>query len=88
MAPDGVVEALVEARLPSEIPVGLSPAFGVDPLKQTQWRAFVVRLRVDPEKRSLGYVTKQLRAFLLPPVEALTQTRPFQMTWLPGGPWS
>ncbi|MBI3021968.1 MAG: nucleotidyl transferase AbiEii/AbiGii toxin family protein [Candidatus Omnitrophica bacterium] len=74
--------------LPVEVPAGLSPAFGADPLKQTQWRAFIGRLRLGTEKRSLGWVLEGLRAFLMPPVEALTQKQPFQMTWSPRGPWN
>jgi len=74
--------------LPVEVPVGLSPAFGTDAVKQTQWRAFVGRLRLDTGKRSLGNVIEGLRAFLMPPVEALTHKRPFQMKWPPRGPWS
>lgn len=84
------IQATFERRrtpLPAKVPVGLSPAFGTDPAKQTQWRAFVGRLRLDPKKRSLGEVIEGLRVFLMPPVEALTQKRPFQMMWPPGGPW-
>jgi len=73
--------------LPVEIPVGLSPAFGADPIKQMQWRAFVGRLRLDTEQRSLGEVLEGLRAFLMPPVEALTRAQPFRMQWPPRGPW-
>ena len=73
--------------LPAEVPVGLSPAFGADTLKQTQWRAFVGRLRLNTKQRALSDVLEGLRSFLMPPLEALTHKRPFQMTWPPGGPW-
>ena len=73
--------------VPVEIPVGLSPAFGEDSVKQTQWRAFMGRIRLDAGKRSFGEVLDGLRTFLMPPVEALTQQQPFQRTWPPGGPW-
>jgi len=73
--------------LPAEIPVGLSPAFGADNLKQTQWQAFVGRLRLNTKQRALSDVLEGLRSFLMPPLEALTHKRPFQMTWPPGGPW-
>lgn len=73
--------------LPSGLPTGLSPAFGADAVKQTQWRAFVGRLRLDTGKGSLGQVLEDLRAFLMPPVEALSQKQPFRMTWPPRGPW-
>jgi len=73
--------------LPKEMPVGLSPAFGADAAKQPQWQAFVGRLRLDAGNRSLGEVLERLRAFLMPPVEALARRQPFRMTWLPRGPW-
>lgn len=75
--------------LPGEVPVGLSRAFGSDPVKQTQWRAFVRRLRggVGGEADSLDAVLGKLRDFLMPVVETLVQERPFKKKWPPGGPW-
>jgi hypothetical protein len=75
--------------LPAEAPVGLSRAFGSDTVKQTQWRAFVRRLRggAGRETDSLDTVLGKLREFLMPPVEALLQERPFGKSWTPGGTW-
>lgn len=74
--------------LPIGVPVGLSPAFGEDTDKQTQWRAFLGRLHLDAGKESLSDVVSELRDFLMPPVEALVKKLPFTVKWPPGGPWS
>jgi hypothetical protein len=71
---------------PTEVPTGLSPSFATDPVKQTQWRAFHRRLRLDGGK-SLDDTLEALRAFLMPPVEAWGHRKPFRGTWRPGGPW-
>ena len=88
----GAIDATFKRRrtsLPAETPVGLSRAFGSDPVKQTQWRAFVRRLRggAGREADPLDAVLGKLRDFLMPPVEALAQERPFKKSWSPGGPW-
>jgi len=57
------VTATFERRktsLPETLPVGLSDEFIQDPGKQTQWRAFLKRNRLDP--LALGEVITVLRA--------------------------
>jgi len=77
-----------QTPLPPATPMGLSQAFAQDQGKQTQWRAFARRLKLSAGEDSLGEVMEKLRSFLMPPVEALIQKRPFKMKWPPGGPWS
>jgi hypothetical protein len=57
--------------------------------KQDPSPAFVRRLIPDGRKgtHSLNAVIGTLRKFLMPPVKALVQKRPFRMHWPPGGPW-
>lgn len=56
------VEATFERRkmaMPSTAPVGFADAFAADATKQTQWRAFLKKNRLDPME--LGAVVKKLR---------------------------
>jgi len=72
--------------LPEDSPVGLLPAFGEDTVRRTQWRAFARRLHVE-DTLSLNEIVARLRAFLLPPVEAIFRNQEFRKPWSPGGPW-
>lgn len=84
------IEATFERRrmeLPKGIPIGLSEAFAQDSAKQAQWRAFLRRLRVDAENDPLEGVVERVRAFLMPPVEAVASGKPFKMKWPASGPW-
>lgn len=72
---------------PEGEPAILTPGFLSAPERQTQWRAFVRRGRLQaPEDAS--ELTKELRRFLLPLLDALQQGAPFDATWPLGGPWS
>jgi hypothetical protein len=73
--------------LPGEVPLGLSAAFGEDPEKVAQWRAFIRRTRLTERSGSLGAVMGRLRDFLMPPAKASIEERPFRMEWPPSGPW-
>ena len=73
--------------LQKEAPVGLLPAFGEDEMKQTQWRAFARKLEMEEGAHSLDRITAGLQAFLLPPVKAVLRKKPFNKSWMPGGPW-
>ncbi|OQA44190.1 MAG: hypothetical protein BWY52_01684 [Chloroflexi bacterium ADurb.Bin325] len=74
------------APLPVNEPVALTDEFALDPLKQTQWRAFLNRSRLDVNAPQLAEVVEELRAFLLPLIVAAHKTG-FNRRWLPGGPW-
>ncbi len=47
-------------------PIGLSSAFGNDPLKQMQWSAFVKRSRLTEAPAKLSEVVEELRQFFAP----------------------
>jgi hypothetical protein len=84
------IQATFERRrmpLPREVPTGLTTAFGDDPVKQVQWKAFLGKLRLDAMTMPLDQVIEELRAFLMPPVEALLREQAFARSWSPGGPW-
>jgi hypothetical protein len=44
-------------------PIGLSPAFGDDPTKQMQWKAFLNRARIAEAPASLSELVKELHNF-------------------------
>jgi predicted nucleotidyltransferase component of viral defense system len=84
------IEATFDRRrtpLPPGVPIGLSAAFAEDAGKRAQWRAFMRRLDAGDSGMPLDDVVDRLRAFLMPPVEALRQKRDFRRHWAPGGPW-
>jgi len=86
----GAIEATFARRntaVPQEVPTGLTDGFAADIAKQTQWRAFLRRSGLDREDLELSTVVAGLRAFLLPPLEALAGGTPFEMDWPAGGPW-
>ncbi len=74
-------------QVPSDAPKALSPEFGQDQTKQTQWRAFVNRSKIDSDGTSLNEVVILLRDFLLPCAKAIAAGDQLEMTWPPFGPW-
>ena len=68
-------------------PVALTEAFGRDEAKQTQWRAFLRRSRIEDAPEQLGEVVGILAGFLGPVVEALAADKPSPQAWKPAGPW-
>lgn len=71
--------------LPTPLPAALRDGFVLDPVKLTQWRAFVAKTRVEPLE--LGEVVAALRRFLAEPYLAAARSEPFTMHWPTGGPW-
>jgi len=68
-------------------PVALTDDFGRDGAKQTQWRAFLRRSRLDDAPEQLAEVVAALAGFLIPVVQALAAEKPFERAWQPPGPW-
>lgn len=73
--------------LPDDEPLVLAPGFLSAPERQTQWRAFLRRGRLDgpPDTARLA---DQLRVFLLPVLAAAARGEAFERHWTPGGPWA
>lgn len=67
--------------IPIEIPIALSAEFAENPMKNTQWQAFLRRNRLDVGSASFADIIAELSMFLLPPVLALAQTEPFARNW-------
>jgi len=67
-------------------PVGLTEAYGADPARIVQWRAFVQRSRLDSQA-GLAETVKDVGRFALPPLSAVARADSFHLRWQPGGPW-
>ena len=84
-------EALVATRrqradsFPEQLPASLREEFALDPVKLTQWGAFVRKARVEPVE--LGEMVVALRRFLAEPYLAAARGEPFAKHWPAGGPW-
>ena len=67
--------------LPEQVPVGLSDRFVLE--RETQWRAFLARDRLEVTPASFAQVIDDLSTFLQPML-----TRADVASWRPGGPWA
>ena len=69
-------------------PVALTNAFAEDSSKEAQWRAFVRKSRLEDVPGDLREVILPIAVFLQPLATALSESRSFQGTWHPPGPWA
>jgi predicted nucleotidyltransferase component of viral defense system len=76
-----------KTTLPKRVPPGIHEAFVENPLKQTQWKAFVRKNEFPKIETDFGKTIKVVRSFVMPPLESLTASKRFEQTWAPGGPW-
>lgn len=84
------IQATFERRrtpLPIELPLALTADFHDDTTKREQWRAFLVKGRLEGSPGELREVTVFLVPFLMPPTLALVDSCRFEGFWPPGGPW-
>ncbi len=73
--------------IPEDVPTALTDEFANDRLKQTQWNAFVKGSGLVDTPADLWSIVRELRAFLLEPLQAAAQRRALPETWKPDGPW-
>jgi len=71
--------------LPKETIVGFGENFASD--NQTQWKAFLLRMRIDNMPETFTDVIRLLRSFLMPILQASATEIIFRGEWNPGGPW-
>ena len=78
-------------RRRTHFPIGTPEAFNAtfiqNPMKQTQWQAFVRKTRFVKVEKDFGKTIDLLRIFLLPPLESIQKSKSFKMIWPPNGPW-
>lgn len=85
------IEATFERRrteIPEQPPVALTVEFTTDRRKEKDWQGFLKRHKLESEAIDLEQVADLLRAFLMPPGQALRRGEPFTLTWPVGGPWT
>jgi len=84
------IRATFERRrtpVPVAVPLALSSEFAQDRGKQTQWRAFIDKGKLDTGGVGLNEVIDALRDFLMPAAEVIVAGRLPSMTWPALGPW-
>lgn len=73
--------------LPTGTPEAFQPSFIQNPLKQTQWQAFVRKTSFVKIEKDFGKTIDFVGSFLLPPIESILKKKSFKMNWFAGGPW-
>lgn len=71
---------------PDGEPIALMHGFLTAPERETQWRAFLRRSRLDGPLDAAGLVAS-LRVFLMPMLQATACGASFPHVWPAGGPW-
>ena len=73
-----------ESILPTKLPIGLSEEFSNDPIKQSQWKAFLRHISAQRKPDSLQDAIDRIRAFLQPFISAKETKR---TKWAAGKGW-
>ncbi len=68
-------------------PVALTRQFAEYSVKQTQWRGFLRKAKLEVAPNELTEVVESIGEFLLPITESLISDMSFGRVWSPGGPW-
>ena len=68
-------------------PTVLQDSLAKDPIKETQWRAFIRKARLDNAPASFAEAVSAITAFLGPVIAALVAEEDFHKTWEAPGPW-
>jgi len=76
-----------KTAIPAETTLALTATFTEDAGKQTQWRAFVRKSKLQGAGVELPDVAILLQSFLMPPSQSMTQGSGFTDRWQNGGPW-
>jgi hypothetical protein len=85
---EAVARTFAHRRTPAVArPFALTPAFAADAGKQTQWRAFLRKSRIEDAPAELGEVVGVLGEFLLPVAESVHGGGTLDRVWQAPGPW-
>jgi len=68
-------------------PTALTPAFGRDGAKQSQWQGFIRKAKLDGVPGVLQTVVDELGSFLSPVAGAVESGTTFHQNWPASGPW-
>ena len=72
--------------IPNNTPVALAEEFCSSTDKNIQWKAFLKASKLDVNLE-LSQVIDKIYKFLMPPVVAAANNKPFTKNWSAGGPW-
>ncbi|MDZ7800782.1 MAG: nucleotidyl transferase AbiEii/AbiGii toxin family protein [Trueperaceae bacterium] len=73
--------------IPTEAPIGLTPAYWENPSRPAQVRAFARRAGIEATDRSGATLQTRLASFLLPVLADAHSGERRPWAWPPGGPW-
>ncbi|MCW5934738.1 MAG: nucleotidyl transferase AbiEii/AbiGii toxin family protein [Fimbriimonadia bacterium] len=76
-----------KTAIPDDVPVGLTPVFSGNVLKQTQWQAFLRKGNLSSPGLQLSDVVQKAHGFVMPVLSAVAEGQVFSGYWKPGGPW-
>jgi Nucleotidyl transferase AbiEii toxin, Type IV TA system len=76
-----------KTALTAIMPLALGADFSGNPLKQTQWKAFVRRSRLKLPTEGLERVVAGIKTFLEAPAVAVSKGERLEAAWVKGGPW-
>ncbi len=85
------IEATFERRkteIPTAVPVALTEDFFGNQNKAKQWSAFVSKSGLTFQDAEFASVIADLKKFLLVPLKAIQESKPFEMHWAKNGPWT
>jgi hypothetical protein len=71
----------------SSVPVAFMTELSRDPIKDTQWKAFIRKNRLLNIPKDFQEIVTDIASFLGPLVENLKSNRPFKSSWKAPGPW-
>ena len=70
-----------KTNLPDNLPVAFTDEFKKDPLKTTQWKAFIRKSKPDKTNGSLDFIINEIEIFLLPILKAIKTDEQFLKRW-------
>lgn len=75
-------------EIPTTVPLALTEDFFGDQKKAKQWSAFVSKSGLTFRDAEFASIIAVLKKFLLPPLKAIRESKPFEMQWAKNGPWT
>lgn len=73
-------------EIPNKLPLAFSKEFSQDPLKQTQWNAFMKRNSLD--SIDLAQAVERIAIYIYPIFEAIKNSNDYPFKWQPEKGWS
>lgn len=74
-----------KTEIPNEPPLSFTIEFSEDPVKQTQWNAFLRKNSLEPI--SFTQIVKRIELFIMPMFSAIKESKTYGLKWLPDKRW-